>query len=226
MNEIEFIHFRNQRSYVAGVMDVPDKKTEILRCGKALFTQKGYKDTNVAEIMNMAGYATGSFYRYFPSKDHLFMELFNQENVTLKHRIIQAVDMQAEPMAVMETMMMQNLAGMKENPILSEWYNHDIFAKIERNFRESNAIDHVEFFFQGFADVIRHWQKEGRMRNDMHPDMILAIFSALINIDLHKEEIGMQYFPEIMEHLGLFIMQGLAPDAAGGHTGKSDAAHP
>ena len=46
-----------------------DKKAEIFRCGKALFEEKGFKDTNVAEIMRRAGYATGSFYRYYPSKD-------------------------------------------------------------------------------------------------------------------------------------------------------------
>ena len=195
-----------------------DKKTEILRCGKALFTEKGFKDTSVAEVMKKAGYATGSFYRYFPSKDHLFMEIYNQENVALKHRIIDAVDLQAEPMAVMQEMMKQNLIGMKENPILREWYNRDSFYRIERSFRQTNAMESVDFLADGFAGVIRVWQREGRMRSDIGADMILAIFSALINIDLHKEEIGMQYFPELMEHIGTFIMQGLT-EKTGGDTG-------
>ncbi len=197
-----------------------DKKTEIMRCGKALFEEKGYKDTNVAEIMKRAGYATGSFYRYYPSKDDLFMEIYNQENVALKHQIIDAVDLQAEPMAVMQELMMQNLIGMKANPILREWYNRDTFYKIERSFRQSNAIENVDFFAEGFTEVIRLWQREGRMRADIGAEMIVAIFSAFVNIDLHKEEIGMQYFPELMDHIGTFIMQGLTGEGATG--GGSD----
>ncbi|HPJ02810.1 MAG TPA: TetR/AcrR family transcriptional regulator [Candidatus Limiplasma sp.] len=186
-----------------------DKKAEIYRHGKALFEEKGYKNTNVAEIMKAAGFATGSFYRYYPSKDHLFMEIYNQENVMLKKTIIDSVDIHADPMAVMQEMMSKNLAGMQANPILREWYDRDTFYKIERSFRQTHAIEHVDFFVEGFTDVIKIWQKEGRMRSDIKPAMIIAIFAAFVNIDLHKEEIGLQFFPELMDHIGAFIMCGL-----------------
>ena len=195
-----------------------DKKAEIFRCGKVLFEEKGFKDTNVADIMQKAGYATGSFYRHYPSKDHLFMEIYNQENVALKQRILDTVDIHGNPMAVMQQLMDQNLAGMQKNRILREWYNRDSFDKIERSFRETNAIGNVDFFAEGFAEVVRIWQKEGRMRSDIGADMIIAIFSAFVNIDLHKEEIGLQFFPELMDHVGAFIMQGLM-----GEPGGSDA---
>lgn len=196
-----------------------DKKAEIFRCGKALFEEKGFKDTNVAEIMKRAGCATGSFYRYYPSKDHLFMEIYNQENVALKKRIVEAVDIQGEPMAVMQEMMTINLAGMKENPILREWYNRETFYKIERGFRESGGMENVDFLYDSFIEVVRTWQREGRMRNDVDAEMIMAIFTAFINIDLHKEEIGVQYFPKLMDILGAFIMQGLAGDNGGKDAG-------
>ena len=165
--------------------------------------------------MKRAGYATGSFYRFYPSKDHLFMEIYNQENVALKKRIVDAVDIHGEPMAVMQKMMAMNLDGMKENPILREWYDRDTFFKIERNFRESGGMEDIDFLYDCFIEVIRSWQKDGRMRSDITAEMIMAIFTAFINIDLHKEEVGMQYFPELMEHIGAFIMQGLAGDNGG-----------
>ena len=192
-----------------------DKKTEIYRCGRELFTEKGYKDTNVAEIMQRAGYATGSFYRYFPSKDHLFMTIYNDENVTLKKQILDAVDIHAEPLAVMQELINRNLEGMRANPILREWYNRDSFYKIERCFRETDALQTMEFFADGFTEVVRLWQQEGRMRSDITAELIVAIFAALVNIDLHKEEIGFHYFPELMNHIGTFIMQGLTPGSMG-----------
>lgn len=198
-----------------------DKKAEIFRQGKALFEEKGYKDTNVADIMKAAGFATGSFYRHYPSKDHLFMDIYNQENVKLKQRIMRDVDIDGEPILVMRELMARNLAGMRENPILSEWYNRDTFYKIERSFRETGAIDNVDFVYDVYIDAVRHWQTTGRMRADIGAEMIMAIFSALINIDFHKEEIGVQYFPEVMEHLGTFIMQGLSPQREPGNAQRS-----
>lgn len=197
-----------------------DKKAEIFRCGKALFEEKGFKDTNVAEIMRKAGYATGSFYRYYPSKDHLFMEIYNRENVALKQRIVASVDVRGEPMAVMREMMAMNLAGMKENPILREWYNRETFYKIERNFRDTGAMENVDFLYDVFIGVVRIWQEEGRMRGDIDAEMIMAIFTAFINVDLHKEEIGVRYFPKLMEYMGAFIMRGLM-DETGGNDANS-----
>lgn len=193
-----------------------DKKAAIFQSGRELFIENGFKDTNVADIMKRAGYATGSFYRFFASKDQLFMEIYNQENVALKKRIMEAVDIGGEPMAVMREMMGKNLIGMRENPILREWYDREAFYKIERNFRESNAIENVDFLYDSFIEVVKVWQGEGRMRGDIDAAMIMALFSALINVDLHKEEIGMQYFPELMEHLGAFIMRGLTDNPSGG----------
>jgi len=39
--------------------------------------------------------------------------------------------------------------------------------------------------------------------------MIMAIFTAIINIDTHKEEVGLQYFPQVLEYLAEFTIKGL-----------------
>jgi hypothetical protein len=60
-----------------------------------------------------------------------------------------------------------------------------------------------------FIEVVKKWQAEGKMRNDIDSETIMAIFGALINIDTHKDEIGLKYFPEVMDHIAEFIMRGL-----------------
>lgn len=41
-----------------------DKKMELFNRGKELFSAKGFKDTNVADITKMAGVSVGTFYNY------------------------------------------------------------------------------------------------------------------------------------------------------------------
>lgn len=65
-----------------------DKKADILKCGRELFSSKGFKDTSIAEIAKMVGMAIGTFYNYYPLKDKLFMEIYLEENVKLKKNIM------------------------------------------------------------------------------------------------------------------------------------------
>jgi len=44
--------------------------------------------------------------------------------------------------------------------------------------------------------------------------MIMMMFAAIINIDTHKEEIGLEYFPELLNHLTELIMKGLTDCSA------------
>lgn len=190
-----------------------DKKAEILRCGKILFTEQGFKKTNVSQITEMAGVATGTFYLYYPSKESLFMEIYLEENEKLKRVIMETVDIDDEPMQVIQDMMQRNMEGMAANPILREWYNTEAFGKIEEKFREQNGLKKVGFMYASFFEVIQKWQAEGKLRDDIDAEMVMALFSAVIVIDLHKEEIGVQYFPEIQGHLSRFIMDGLTGSA-------------
>ena len=186
-----------------------DKKARILKYGRTLFSSKGFKDTNVAEITKMAGIATGSFYNYYTSKDMLFMEIFLEENLKLKKKIMEIIDIKADPINVIQQMMFLNNQGMSENPILREWYNKEVFYKIEQNYRQKKGIDQLNFLDDIFIDIVKNWQIQGKMRDDIKADMIMAIFTALIIIDTHKDEVGLQYFPHLLDYMAEFVMKGL-----------------
>jgi AcrR family transcriptional regulator len=199
-----------------------DKKAKILDSGKELFSTQGFKDTNVADITKKAGIATGTFYLYYPSKEELFMEIYLEENEKLKRAIMETVDPDGDPLTVLMELMQKNMQGMAANPILREWYNKDIFNKIEEKFRQQNGLEQVDFLYQSFIEIIQKWQADGKMRRDIDSEMIMALFSVVIIVDLHKDEIGFQYFPKIQEYLTEFIMNGLRDSStqatAGGRT--------
>ncbi|MDP3306620.1 MAG: TetR/AcrR family transcriptional regulator, partial [Erysipelotrichaceae bacterium] len=178
-------------------------------CAKLLFEAKGFKDTNVPEIAQSAGIATGTFYLYYSSKENLFMDIFMDENVKLKQSILAAVDTTREPLTVIQEIMQLNNQGILSNPILREWYNKDVFNKIEAKYREENGLEKVNFMYDAFIDVVKKWQADGKMRSDIESEMIMALFGAIIVIDQHKDEIGISFFPEIQQLLTGFVLEGL-----------------
>ena len=186
-----------------------DKKMQIYDCAKRIFSIKGFKDTNISDITKEASMAVGTFYNYYPSKEKLFMEIYLDENSKLKKSCMQSLDLNQEPLTVVRQMLALNLQGMKENPILKEWYNKNVFEKIEELYCKENGLKAVDFLYDNFVKLVKQWQAEGKMRKDIDSEMIMMMFAAIINVDTHKEEIGLQYFPQLLEYMTEFIMKGL-----------------
>ena len=186
-----------------------DKKPLIYDCAKELFQLKGFKDTNISEIAKKAGMAVGTFYNYYPSKEKIFMDIFLEENKKLKQESFQALDLSQSPLLVIEQMLRLNEEGMKANPILREWYNKSVFEKVQQIYHEENGIDAVHFLYDSFHELVVLWQSQGKMRKDIDSKMIMMIFAAIINMDTHKEEIGLEYFPELLQVMTELILKGL-----------------
>ena len=186
-----------------------DKKADIFNCGKELFSSKGFKNTNVSDITKMAGMGVGTFYNYYSSKEQLFMELFLKENEKLK-KSLQSIDIDMDPVKAILKTVSANYDGINSNPILREWQNRELFGKLEKLFQEQGGMKSIaELMNSDTLELIKKWKAEGKVRNDLDDDLILAIFTAIPFIDLHKEEIGLQYFPQIMFLITEFIMKGL-----------------
>jgi AcrR family transcriptional regulator len=52
---------------------------ELMASALELFEAKGYQDASVADITRKAGYAKGSFYRCWSSKDELFLQILEKK---------------------------------------------------------------------------------------------------------------------------------------------------
>ncbi len=192
------------------------KKDTLYRCAKVLFGERGFKDTNVSDITRSAGVSVGTFYNYYPSKEKLFMEIFLDENAKLKRSMIETINPNVDPISMVKQMLALNLAGMKANPILNQWYNRDVFNKIEQLFREENGFGAVDFLYGDSIKMVQIWQEEGKLRSDIKGEMVMAIFAAIINIDTHKDEIGLQFFPQVQDYITEFVMKGLTDTGRAG----------
>jgi AcrR family transcriptional regulator len=63
------------------------RREQILEHAAALFGRKGYHSTSIANIIQSAGIARGTFYLYFKNKKAIFEELLDYLVVQIKKRI-------------------------------------------------------------------------------------------------------------------------------------------
>jgi AcrR family transcriptional regulator len=193
-----------------GVSYLIDKKADIFNSGRELFYSKGFKDTNVSDIAKLAGVGVGTFYNYYSSKEKLFVEIYLKENEDLKKQLFKYINPNDDPVTLVTKLVTQNIIAINSNMILKEWYNKDLFSKLEQSFYEQGGMESMDELMQsGRAELIKLWKAEGKIRADLDDEMIIAIFNSILYVDLHKREIGIQHFPKILLYLTEFIMKGL-----------------
>jgi len=68
-------------------LDREERRAQVLRHAKRVFARKGYHRTNVADIIQRARIARGTFYLYFRNKREIFEVLLDQALRELSERI-------------------------------------------------------------------------------------------------------------------------------------------
>jgi len=188
-----------------------DKKQDIFNSAREMFYYKGFKETNVADIAKHAGIAVGTFYNYYDSKEQIFFEVLMKENEKQKKSMLESIELNSDdPAALVNELVSQNLRAMNENPILREWNNEELVNKLERLFYEYKGIESIGKFYESMAiKQIRKWKNEGKLREDMDDEFILALLNSVHYVDIHKADLGVQHFPQLIQYLIEFIMKGL-----------------
>jgi AcrR family transcriptional regulator len=148
-----------------------DNRSRILSCARTLVSEGGWREAQVASVAAAAGIATGTVYRYFPSKAELFAEVLGKVSQ-------REVDVLAE------------IAG-SDGAALSRLHGSvtTFVRRAMRNPRLAYAliaepcdpeIDAARLTYRGaISEVIRSiieaGQANGEMRADVQPDIAASV---------------------------------------------------
>ena len=78
-----------------------ERKQQLLDAAAALFAERGYANTRIADICTAAGVAKGLFYWYFETKEALFIELVRSMRTRLRRAQAAASDPEADALTRM-----------------------------------------------------------------------------------------------------------------------------
>ena len=136
--------------------------------------------------------------------------MYTYENEKLIKKLMSSIDSNDEPVVYVAKILTLNLEETSANKILKEWYNKELFVKLEQHYDEYSELERIDEMLSDWrVAMIRRWRSEGKLRGDLEDGLILAIFKAISYIDIHKTDIGIKYFPKALEYITEFIMRGL-----------------
>ncbi len=172
-------------------------RQRLLESGRRYFTAMGLRRSSVELLAGDAGIGKGSFYKFFPNKEALCMELFMLEEK--KKEALLELDSSRRP----ETFFPEALKLIGENELVRALYRHNDWAlllrAIDNDYERMNREGDDAFS----RELLLRWGlSDGRSGEDIHrlSVMLTAVLRELFFASLHKEEVGEGY-DEAMELL-------------------------
>jgi AcrR family transcriptional regulator len=125
---------------------------DLLEAARTVFLANGYKHTNVSKITKEAGIATGSFYKYYDSKQAIFLAVYEQENAKLREPIIQQLKAGVGLAEGVDLIINSVFNAVRKNRVLMEWYGQDIGQLLHENYEKEMSAGAY-----GFGVELQQW---------------------------------------------------------------------
>jgi AcrR family transcriptional regulator len=158
---------------------------ELMGSAIELFGTKGFASTSVAEITEHAGYAKGSFYRHWNSKDELFLQIveqkFKEYRATRHDRVQRAADLR-EAMGIIWDFLETIVADRNWSAIFLEFTIH---AATNESLRRLLNQSDYRLSDRVFAELVRD-----HVTSDFPPEKIGALNTALFEGFLIHRALG------------------------------------
>lgn len=91
------------------------RRAEVLEQAEKIFSTKGYHNVTVAEIANASGFAIGSLYQFFESKEHLYTTMISEKLDLMYAEIRQEVNAAKDIAEKISTLISAHLRFVEKN---------------------------------------------------------------------------------------------------------------
>jgi len=186
-----------------------ERRERLFRAALDLFARKGFEETTVEDITNAADLGKGTFFNYFPSKEHILLAFGEMQLAKL-----QAAVEEARAKGESTRSFLRSLGPrMTQEPIR----NPSIIRLLLQAFLSNSEVRSSMLALQDrmialHTEIFRHGQEVGEIRNDLPPVVLAhafrqAIFGTLLIWSLYGDSTLLSRMESAFE----VIWTGLAP---------------
>lgn len=150
-----------------------------------LFSEKGFLNTSISDILEATGSSKGGFYNHFSSKDELFYEVLTIAQSIWREKVLYGLDQVDSPIAKIK-LILDNY----RNRYLKDYDNFPggcIFVtfSVELDDQRPDLMEEVSQGFMGLKRMLKNLLEEGKEKGELRADINTdrateMIFSGMI----------------------------------------------
>jgi len=154
-----------------------DLRERLFRSALNLFAKQGFAETTVEDITNAADIGKGTFFNYFPSKDHLLIAFSEMQLEKLRGLVTEAAESSQPMPAFLRTLGVRMTEEPARNPSI-------VRALLQGNLssspvREAMCVNHQRAH-QLLTQLVKLGQERGEIRRDLTAEQIAQVFRQTV----------------------------------------------
>lgn len=172
-------------------------RQKLMDAAEVCWRKYGLKKTSVDELVGMVNISKGSFYLFYPTKEHLFMDVFERIDTRSKKELFRIIqNSQGSKKEIFVSIIMQMYKDVKKTPWILNMHHGDLELllrklppeRVERHLKDDDSTA-VELF--KLLDI----------ETDVDPEIISGAMRSIFLMLLHKQEIGEEIFDDVIAYL-------------------------
>ncbi len=190
-----------------------DKEKEIIKnrlmdIGVELFSKYGLQKTSINDLTKAVGIAQGSFYNFYDSKEELYFKILESEEEIIEQHMKKSILATNSAKEALKITILETYTIFEKTAILRRIYESNdyeiMMRKLPSEKLEKHQIEDTKLVIDTIMKV-KHKNEE----IIVEPEIISGILRGITLLNLHREEIGMEIYPKIVEILAVAVADGL-----------------
>lgn len=187
-------------------------EAELEAAGRELFSQYGLQKTTIADLTDEVGIGTSTFYRFFDSKEDLYLAVLENEGEQISRRLMDGEIVDSDdPQVVIETFLEIIFEEIETNPLVRQLIVSDELDRLRDHRtdeqREAERQDEIETI-RAFTDP---FVESGQLHGE-DPELVAAAVGAIPYLTLHEGDIGEDRYPAVRDFVIETFSRGLVVD--------------
>ncbi len=170
----------------------------LIKKGKKLFGARGLKKTTIYDITREVGIAQGSFYSFFDSKEELYFEVLEMEERVLWESLRSHLGDIRLNRKSFRRFLSTSLDLIHENPFIRDLVQNNSYSKLLEKVPASKMSAHLAEERSILMESFDSYQQAGTMKK-VKPNILAGLFHALFLLYLHREDIGVDIFGDVID---------------------------
>lgn len=165
-------------------------RERLLTAGREGFIRLGLAKLTISDIAAAAGIGKGSFYGFFDSKEELFLAIQECEEEAFKQALLETGEAAANGRSAVTALLLAAATRLKEHPFLRLLLDPHTLSALSLRVPPERLEAHRRADQQFFHDLVVGWKARGWLRDDVDPQHVFDVLSAMFALSLQRELIG------------------------------------
>ncbi len=181
----------------------------LLKSGCNLFGKNGFTKTNVDAIAENSGISKGTFYQFWDSKEAFFFACLEETELRFQEEIIAPlISSGRHPAEILGSLINETLKATESYPMIAQALDPVLMNRLIRKLPSEILERHQEKDRGEFALIVSSWNPEV-FDPGIEPEILDGLFKGLLMMSLHRDIIGDDIFPKVIETTATILGAGL-----------------